>query len=232
MKKLIRYKELYLFSILLLVIIMPVYSQENLDVLPVTNRNELFHDYLMNILYKNDSIRKEAVEVALSGIDKLIDRQNFIRNSYLHLLGTLPENTPLNPVIVDTLEGTGYIIEKLAYESVPNHHVTANFYIPATGTAPYPAVLVTIGHYPEAKGNAVIQNLCILLATNGIAALAVDPICQGERNQIQDPNTGALLFAGQSGTAAHSRLDVGACLAGTSVVAYELWDNYRGIDYL
>jgi cephalosporin-C deacetylase-like acetyl esterase len=232
MKKLIRYKELYLFSILLLVIIMPVYSQENLDVLPVTNRNELFHDYLVNILYKNDSIRKEAVEVALSGIDKLIDRQNFIRNSYLHLLGTLPEKTPLNPVIVDTLEGTGYIIEKLAYESVPNHHVTANFYIPATGTAPYPAVLVTIGHYPEAKGNAVIQNLCILLATNGIAALAVDPICQGERNQIQDPNTGALLFAGQSGTAAHSRLDVGACLAGTSVVAYELWDNCRGIDYL
>ena len=39
-------------------------------------------------------------------------------------------------------------------------------------------------------------------------------------------------MVGQSGTGAHSRLDVGSVLNGTSIVAYELWDSHRGVDYL
>lgn len=202
-----------------------------MDVLPATGRSELFHNYLMEELNELSTQRKHDVEDTLASIEQLQDLQARLCQDYRMLLGSFPEKTPLNPAIVDTIIGDGYKIEKLTYESRPNHHVTANFYIPTTGSGPFPAVIVLCGHYPVGKAINLYQDLCILFATNGIAALIVDPISQGERAQIQDTD-GRLLFEGQSGTAAHSRLDVGAVLSGTSVVAYELWDNLRGIDYL
>jgi len=66
-------------------------------------------------------------------------------------LGKLPEKTPLNAVVTGTIACTGYNIEKVCYESLPNHHVTANLYVPATGSGPYPAILVAMGHYAGGK---------------------------------------------------------------------------------
>jgi len=62
--------------------------------------------------------------------------------------------------------------------------------------------------------------------------LIVDFIGYAERDQIVNPSTGALALTGESGTTEHSLMDVGAVLAGTSVVSHILWDNHRGIDYL
>ena len=207
-------------------------NSQDYDVLPVEGRNELFHDYLLEELDKVIDNRKLAVAGALSSKEAVIARQLELRSRYLKILGDLPEKTPLDAVVVDTIvTNEGYRIEKLDYQSVPNHHVTADFYIPETGSAPYPTVLVLCGHYPVAKTWVDYQNLCILFAKNGIAVMIIDPICQGERYQITNA-AGDLSFIGQSGTAAHSRLDVGAVLDGTSVVAYELWDSHRGVDYL
>ncbi len=226
-----KFNNIILIAALLTAGIIPGITQDY-DVLPITGRNELFHDYLLENLDSVISKRKLAVENALTSKENVIARQQELRNKYLKLIGDLPEKTPLNAVVVDTIQTTyGYHIEKLHYQSVPNHHVTADFYIPEIGSAPYPAVLVLCGHYPVAKTYVDYQNLCILFAKNGIAAMIIDPICQGERYQITNA-TGALSFLGQSGTAAHSRLDVGAVLDGTSVVAYELWDSHRAVDYL
>ena len=221
----------FLITVFLLAGLVPAIGQDY-DVLPLTGRNELFHSYLLEEFDSVIAKRKIAVETALTSKENILARQQELRDKYLKLLGDLPDSTPLNAVVVDTIETSyGYHIEKLHYQSVPNHHVTANFYIPETGSAPYPAVVVLCGHYPVAKTYADYQNLCILFAKNGIAALIIDPICQGERYQITNA-TGTLSFLGQSGTAAHSRLDVGAVLDGTSVVAYELWDSHRAVDYL
>lgn len=208
------------------------YAQDALDVLPISGRNELFHTYLLEKGAELWDARRDSVEASTASMEVLMNRQSQLRQDYLMLLGNLPEKTPLDAVIVDTIQGDGYIIEKLHYQSRPNHHVTANFYIPDVGDGPFPSVLIMCGHYPIGKAIGLHQKLGTLFATNGIAALTVDPFSQGERNQIQDPDTGELLFAGESGTSAHSRLDVGAVLAGSSVVARALWDNHRGIDYL
>lgn len=208
------------------------YTQENLDVLPEEGRNNLFHDYLINKVNEISDFRQTTIEDALTDVSKLQALQKEHREDYLMLLGNLPEETPLNAEIVGTIEADGYKIEKVLYESRPNFHETANFYIPTTGTAPYPTVIVLCGHYPIAKAVDWYQDLCILLVNNGFAAFVVDPVCQAERYQIINPNTGRLAFEGQSGTAAHSRLDMGAVLCGTSIMAYSLWDNHRGVDYL
>lgn len=204
---------------------------DNYNVLPTSGRNKLFHTYLMGELDTLVQERKAAVAEALTSVEKLQDRQLMLRSTYKELLGEMPAKTPLNPVITGTVDGEGFTIEKLHFESVPNHHVTANFYIP-DGDGPFPTILVTCGHYPVAKSIDLYQHLCRLLATNGFAALIVDPIAQAERYQVVNPSTGFLNFKGGSGTSGCSYMDVGAVIAGTSVTAYELWDNVRSIDYL
>ena len=223
---------LRLFALGLALALGQLMAQSDLDVLTASEPEELFHQYLMARGDHLWSQRQAAVQAALASPQTLQAYQDSLRRTYLRLLGELPAKTALNPVIVDTIQATGYRIEKLYFESRPDHRVTANLYLPDTGSGPYPAVLVTCGHYPVAKSIELYQDLCISLATNGFAALIVDPISQGERAQVQHPTFGALLFRGQSGTAAHSRLDVGAVLTGSSVVAHSLWDNHRAVDYL
>lgn len=226
------FRDLLYISILTLLLTSNSYTQENLDILPVTGRNELFHQLLIDRVDTLTQNRAEALALALNSDEAFLERQQLLYENYLMLLGDLPEKTPLNAMVIDTItSGDVYRIERLHYQSMPNHHVTANFYIPDTGAAPYPSVIITCGHYPVAKTYVDYQNLAILFAKNGIAALIVDPIAQGERYQITN-ELGTAYYDGGSGTTEHTLLDVGAVLTGTSVVAYELWDNHRGVDYL
>lgn len=226
------YRFTIVFCLLFSISIKLVHSQEDLDVLPQEGRNELFHTYLMEELDTLSKKRSSEVLEALTSIEKLEARQEKLNSDYRMLLAELPDKTALNATVVNTIEGDGYNIESLYYESRPNHHVTANFYYPTDIAGPFPTILITCGHYPVGKTIGLYQDLCILFAQNGFAALIVDPICQAERNQIINPATGNLYYTNASGTSAHSRLDVGATLVGTSVMAYELWDNHRSMDYL
>ena len=58
--------------------------------------------------------------------------------------------TPLNAKVVGTLKADGFRVENVIYESRPNHHVTANLYIP-DGKGPFPGVLVSCGHSDNGK---------------------------------------------------------------------------------
>ncbi len=211
-----------------------IIAEDDLNVLSDEGSDTLFHTWLIEEVEEQSAQRKEDVAKALQSKELIEARQEMLRSNYRSLLGDFPEKTDLNATIVGTISKSDYYIERLYFESSPNHHVTGNFYYPANDEdGPFPTVLVTCGHYDEAKAADLYQRLCILFATNGIAALIVDPICQGERNQIIDTkDTTDLYYYNESGTKAHTRLDVGSNLVGTSVVAYELWDNYRAVDYL
>lgn len=220
------------FILLLACMINLTNAQEVLDILPVEGRNQLFHTYLMEELDELMDKRQLEIEESLTTVEKLKARQVQLKKDYLNLVGTLPLKTPLNPVVIGTIERDGYNIDKVCYESRPDFHVTAHLYYPTNGSGPFPGIIVTCGHYSFGKSVNLYQDLCILLVQNGFVVLIVDPICQGERNQILDPVTGELYYSFESGTKAHSRLDVGAVITGTSVMAYELWDNHRSVDYL
>lgn len=222
------------FKVLLIPVLslffLSISNAQNYDVLS-EDGSALFYDYLVSELDSMLADRSEAVTAALESEATVLARQQDIRSKFLEILGDFPEKTPLNAEVVSTISTEdGYSIEKLHYQSVPSHHVTANFYIP-DGDGPHPAVLFMCGHYPTAKVWVDYQNLCILFAKNGIACMIVDPICQYERYQALDED-GDLLDLGGSGTTEQSRLDQGLVNCGSSITAMQVWDNHRGVDYL
>ena len=202
---------------------------DDLNLLPDRNPNTLLHTYLLQQARIHFDARRRAVTAAVASPRALAARQKRLRQDYISLLGHMPEKTPLKPTITGTIACDGYRIEKLTYQSRPNHHVTANLYLPTTSKGPFPGVLVPCGHSNIGKACEAYQAVCILLARNGFVTLIVDPISQGERYQFLRPDGRP---ATRGGTTDHTLLDVGAKLLGSGVVAYEAWDNIRGLDYL
>jgi len=151
-----------------------------------------------------------------------------IQKKFKKILGDFPAKTALNPIITGTLYRDGYRIEKIIYESFPNHHVTANLYVP-DGKGKFPAALLFCGHENESKATESYQKTAILFAKNGFVVFVIDPISQSERFQLTD-NAGKPLTRG--GTTEHTLLNEESNLLGTSSPADELWDNIRGLDYL
>ncbi len=140
-------------------------------------------------------------------------------------MGGFPDRRPLNPIVVGRIDGEGYHVEKLIYESQPRHFVTAAFYRPE-GQGPFPAVLVPCGH--SANGKASNQRVCILLAKYGVAALCYDPIGQGERYQFLD-DKGQPRFRS---TSEHTLIGAGCIPLGRNTATFRVWDGMRSLDYL
>lgn len=171
--------------------------------------------------------RAEKFE-ALKTPEQIREYQSSLRARMTDNLGGFPERTPLKARTVRTIEADGYRIENVLYESRPHHTVAANLYIPS-GKGPFPAVLVSSGHSRTGKTADYNQRFAISMAVNGIAAIAFDPIGQGERSQILTP-AGKPQFDGT--TTEHFLVGVGSILVGRNTAAYRAWDAMRTIDYL
>jgi dienelactone hydrolase len=147
-----------------------------------------------------------------------------LREEYLHMLGLwpLPERTSLQATVTGTVEGDGYVVERLHYQSKPRLYVTANLYRPAVVErgARLPAVLYACGHSGRGRdGNkTAFQSHGIWLARHGYVALLLDTLQLGE------------IAAIHHGTYREGRwwwLSRGYTSAGV-----ECWNGVRGIDYL
>ena len=56
--------------------------------------------------------------------------QKDLREHFLQAIGGLPERTPLNPRITGVVQREGYRVEKIIFESQPQHYVTALLFLP------------------------------------------------------------------------------------------------------
>lgn len=185
------------------------------------------HAYLLGETQKHFNARRQVV-ASLQSPDAVRKRQTELKARFLEALGGFPEKTPLHPRVVGTLQGDGFRVEKVIYESRPQHHVTAALYLPE-GKPPFPGVLMPCGHSANGKAAEAYQRACILLAKNGLAVLCYDPIGQGERVQLLTPE-GKPAIAGS--TSEHTMTGVGALLVGSSTATYRIWDGIRSLDYL
>jgi cephalosporin-C deacetylase-like acetyl esterase len=187
---------------------------------------KMLHDYLIGQCKVQFDARRQAVAAMHTPAD-VKRRQDELKAKFIEALGGFPEKTPLNGKVVGSDQRDGYRMERVIYESRPNHHVTANLYLPE-GKGPFPGVIVPCGHSTNGKGSEAYQRVSILLAKNGIAALIYDPIGQGERYQLPlesgKPVTGS--------TNEHTLVGVGALLVGQSTATYRIWDGMRSLDYL
>jgi dienelactone hydrolase len=148
------------------------------------------------------------------------------RRQFLDMLGLwpLPDRTELAPVITGRLEGAGFTVEKLHFQSMPGLYVTANFYLPRDRSGPVPAILYVCGH-AEVKTNGVslgnktaYQHHGAWLAQNGYACLVIDTLQLGE---IQGDHHGTYRL-GQWWW--NSR--------GYTPAGVEAWNGVRALDYL
>jgi cephalosporin-C deacetylase-like acetyl esterase len=187
----------------------------------------LFYASLQQQAYAALDARQAAYE-KLKTPEDIAAYQQRARAFFIEQLGGFPERTPLNPQVVDKIDADGYRLEKVIFESRPNHHVTANLYLPKS-SEPVPCVLVSSGHSRTAKAADYNQRIAITLARHGIAALAYDPIGQGERSQILD-DEGRPKFSGT--TDEHFLVGVGSILVGRNTASYRVWDAMRAIDYV
>jgi PelA/Pel-15E family pectate lyase len=156
-------------------------------------------------------------------------RQRLVREKILRLLGGLPEHAgPVEVKQFGEVTGDGFRLEKLAYESLPGFWVTADLYLPASGAGPFPAVVVGAGH--GAAGKTENWSWGVNFARNGIAALAYDPLGQGERLQYFDAARKASSIGNPTGE--HGEANVPTLLIGDDLARYMVNDSVRAVDYL
>ena len=104
-------------------------------------------------------------------------RQGILRGAELT---PLPEKHPLNPIIRGKRLHDGYMVENVAFESLPGVFVTGNLYRPRQGRGPFPAVLCTHGHGPQSIFAAYHQKRCATLARMGAVVLSYSMVGYGE----------------------------------------------------
>ncbi|MGI6401636.1 MAG: acetylxylan esterase [Thermoguttaceae bacterium] len=150
--------------------------------------------------------------------------------AFREALGPMWERTPLNVQITGSGVKEKFRYENVIFESQPGVYVTALMTLPLEERypGPYPAMLVLCGHSTNGKEYENYQGIGILAAVNGIAALVMDPIDQGERFQYtKEDGTPNLV-----GTSAHNLVQAGSILVGRNTATFEVWDAMRAIDYL
>jgi cephalosporin-C deacetylase-like acetyl esterase len=193
---------------------------------PQKQLDEMMHRELLEQTRRLFEERRKAI-AAIKTPQDVLNRQKVLREFFWRSLGDLPERTPLNPRVVGTLPRDGYRVEKVIFESRPNHHVTANLYVPDR-KPPFPGVLLPCGHSDNGKAYASYQRMAILLARNGMAVFCFDPIGQGERDQLLDTRGKPVV----RGTTEHTMEGIGALLVGRQLASYRIWDGIRALDYL
>ena len=175
--------------------------------------------------------RRNARVAKLTTAAAIRDYQAWARRTFQKFAGTLPaERTPLHVRTVGAFDRPNYRVEKLVYESSPGLTITANLYIPKTGSAPWPGVLFQMGHSTNGKGYALYQRCCQGLVQLGYLVLAFDPNGQGERTNYPLPN--GWLTRIRSATAEHDASGRQLLLAGESATGLMLWDAMRSLDVL
>lgn len=191
------------------------------------SQSTAYNAYLMRDVHRQFADRQSAIRQAFTSPVEMQKYLDGCRERYKKIIGDFPAKGDLNARVAGRVQGTGYHIEKIIFESKPGRYVTAHLYMPENVTSPVPAALEFCGHGLNGKGPS--SSAAILMATNGIAVLVVDPIGQGERLQLIDAEGKPLT---RGATTEHTLLNAGFNLVGTSLAAQEYWDNHRALDYL
>lgn len=131
-----------------------------------------------------------------------------------------PARTPLNVRVRGTIDKGDYLIERIAFESMPRFYVTGNLYRPKKQEAArVPAIVYVCGHAYTPQGAKVhYQPHGISFAKNGYVCLILDPIQLAE------------IFALHHGVSFLSQFEWYA--RGYTPAGPEVWNAMRAIDYL
>ena len=135
------------------------------------------------------------------------------------------QRTPLNAQVTGAKEFPLYRLENVAFESAPGYYVTGNFFLPREVHGKIPGALIVCGHSANGKHYSNYALIAATLAANGIGALVVDPVSQGERFQYSDSSA-------TENVGGHNELGKKLLLAGEWFGEWRAFDAVRSLDYL
>jgi len=151
-------------------------------------------------------------------------------------LGDFPVRTSLKAETVEKKKFSGYVRERIVFQSEPFADVPAYLLLPAKINPPFPVVICLQGHSPgmhislgqarnkeEKKLIAGDRDLAIQAIKNNYAALVIEQRCFGERQETKQKDKAP---HGCQDAAMHS------LLLGKTLLGERVWDVIRGIDYL
>ena len=159
-------------------------------------------------------------------LDDWTKRRGEYRSQLFEMLGLdpIPVKTPLNPVVVGTVEEDEFVVERLHFQSRPGLYVTGNLYRPKTHSVPLPAILYVCGHGRSktdgiSNGNkAHYQHHGAWFARNGYVCLTIDTIQLGEIEGIHHGTYREKMWWWNN--------------RGYSSAGAEAWNCIRALDYL
>jgi cephalosporin-C deacetylase-like acetyl esterase len=191
--------------------------------------SHMLPDYLRAQSIHACQVRAEALG-KLTSAEAIQARQHWVRDTFWKLAGGMPERTPLHQRTVGSFERSGYRVEKLVYESVPNFHIPANLYIPTNRKPPFPGVLFQMGHTRNGKAGETYQRCCQGLAKLGYLVLGFDPMGQGERVYYPDSSGQRSRLANPDSE--HTTPGRQMLLNGDTATRMQVWDAIRSLDVL
>jgi cephalosporin-C deacetylase-like acetyl esterase len=145
-----------------------------------------------------------------------------------------PAPRDLKVRVTRTLQGDGYRIENLVFESRPGLVVTANLYAPARPAEAMPGILISHSHHnPKTQGE--LQDMGMTWARQGCMVLVMDQLGHGERRQHPFQSEKDYPQAFRPGRQDYYfRYNTGLELhvVGESLMGWMVWDLTRGVDLL
>ena len=167
--------------------------------------------------------RDAALKEADSNLEKLSAYQKEKRETLTKLLGIdIEEAQKREPLVyIESRVKSGKFT---IYKLIVDGRMSVNFYKPNSngGDNTFPAVLLLPGHEQRGKGANTYQMTALMLAGNGIAVLVPDPISEGERMQMMNPDG---TTKNMKATSEHTQLQAGSVLTGNNIVKEELKEN-------
>jgi len=139
--------------------------------------------------------------------------------------------------VTKRIEGDGFVIENLVFQSRPDLWVTANLYAPAKPGKKMPGILIAHSHHrPKTQGE--LQDMGMTWARAGCVTLVIDQLGHGERGDhpfrserdYKKKNSGYRWWRQDY----YYRFDLNTQLelVGESLMGWMAWDLMRGVDLL
>lgn len=150
-------------------------------------------------------------------------------------LGAWPEPPKdMRIIVTRKLDGDGFVIHNIVYESRPGLWVSANLYLPSNPPAKMPGILISHSHHTP-KTHGELQDMGMTWARSGVAVLVPDHLGHGERRQHdfvteKDYDKPFKLSRQDYYFRYNSNLQLSA--AGECLMGWMVWDLMRGIDVL
>lgn len=172
-------------------------------------------------------------------------------------LWPMPTKTPLNAVVHGRVEGDGFTVEKVYFESAPGFYVTGSLWKPKVIKGKVPGVMFAHGHWQDARlslgepakvrqeiaigaerfekgGRSIFQSLCVQLARMGCIVWQWDMLSDSDSKQI--PREVVHRFDKQrpemNKTENWGLFSPQAEANLQSIMGLQTWNAVRGLDFL